>query len=397
MTPFDLGRLPRIRFGPGRIEALPQVLAGHGRRVLLVTGARSFVEGPRWAWLTAALEGAGMAWRHLAVAGEPSPELVDAAVRRHAGDGIEVVAGIGGGSALDAAKAVAGLLRVQRPVTDFLEGVGPEHPYPGPALPFVAVPTTAGTGSEATRNAVLSVVGPQGYKKSFRDEALVARDAIVDPDLLATCPPEVIAANGMDALTQLLESFTSLRAHPVAAALARDGLAAVRDGLLPWHRAAREGRDAPEARARMAYAALLSGICLAHTGLGAVHGLASPLGAFHPVPHGVACGTVVAAATRANLAALHARAPDSPALALYAEAARILCGRDFAGDTAAHEALVALLDAWREALALPGLGRYGVGAADIPRIVAHARGSSMRTNPVVLTDEELAAILEACL
>ena len=156
-------------------------------------------------------------------------------------------------------------------------------------MPFVAVPTTAGTGSEATRNAVISERGPAGYKRSFRDERLVAADAVVDPDLLAGNDRGRIAANGMDALTQLLEAYTSLRAGPLTDALALSGLEAARDGLVAWH-ADPDGPGAPGARSRMAYAALLSGICLAHAGLGAVHGLASPLGAQFPVPHGAACG-----------------------------------------------------------------------------------------------------------
>src|SRR5690606_15653417 len=172
-----------------------------------------------------------VAWVHFRVEGEPSPQLVDDAVRELKDAGIESVAGIGGGSVLDAAKAIAGLLRVGNSVMDYLEGVGPELPYQGPALPYIAVPTTAGTGSEATKNAVLSVRGKNGFKKSFRHELLVPQYAVVDPDLLATCPRELIAANGMDALTQLLESYVSTKANPFTDALATSGLAAVRDGL----------------------------------------------------------------------------------------------------------------------------------------------------------------------
>ena len=175
-------------------------------------------------------------------------------------------------------------------------------------MPLVAVPTTAGTGSEATRNAVISERGPAGYKRSFRDERLVAADAVVDPDLLAGADPVRIAANGMDATTQLLEAYVSLKAGPVTDALALAGLEAARDGLLAWH-ADPDGPGAPAARSRMAYAALLSGICLAHAGLGGVHGLASPLGAQLPIPHGIACGTTLAGITAANVAALEARAP----------------------------------------------------------------------------------------
>lgn len=392
MTPFSVARLPRIEFGAGALAKLPEILARYGGPVLLVTGARAFVGSEHWQTLTDALGRRGIPFEHMRVAGEPSPSLVDETVRALGGRGIAAVAGIGGGSALDAAKAVAGLLRVGRSVMDYLEGVGPELPYAGPSVPFVAVPTTAGTGSEATKNAVLSVQGADGFKKSFRDEQLVAQYALVDPELLASCPREVIAANGMDALTQLLESYVSLKANPFTDALARSGLEAARDGLLPWY----EGEGDPAAaRARMAYAALLSGITLAQVGLGSVHGLASPLGAFYPIPHGVVCGTLVAEATRVNIAALRSREPGHPALAKYAAAAEILCRRRFADADEAHAALVELLGEWTARLNLPRLSRYGLLDAALDRVVAHSRGSSMKTNPIHLTDAEIRGILEA--
>jgi alcohol dehydrogenase class IV len=387
---FSLGRLPRVLFGPGAAARLPELAERLGRHALVVTGTRSFRAMPQWAALTAGLRERGIARADLTVSGEPSPKLVDEAVAMLRNEKVDVVLGIGGGSALDAAKAIAGLLRPGNSVMDHLEGVGPEAPYRGPAVPFIAVPTTAGTGSEATANAVLSVRGRDGFKKSFRDEKLVAEFAVVDPDLLSTCPREVIAADGMDALTQLLESFVSSRATPVTDALVRSGLAGAREALLSWH-AAEGAVDA--ARARMAYAALLSGIALAQAGLGSVHGLASPIGAFFPVPHGVVCGTLLAAATRANLRALRSRADGSPALAKYAEAGRLLSGEARLSDEEARRALVAMLDEATHALQLPRLGAYGVGAADLKGIVAGSRGSSMKTNPVVLTDEEIAAIV----
>jgi alcohol dehydrogenase len=373
---FSIARVPRIEFGAGSIRRLPTVAAGYGKHLLLVTGQRSFVESPAGEWLLGELNVRGFSWQHLKVGGEPTPQFVDEAVaglRRHT---IDAVVGIGGGSALDAAKAIAGLLKPGNSVIDHLEGVGPEMPYGGPATPFIAVPTTAGTGSEATRNAVLTLPGQ--YKKSFRDDALVAQWAIVDPDLLATCPPELIAADGMDAFTQLLESFVSTRANPLTDALARSGLAAASEALLPLY-----GSPAPAARAKMAYASLVSGICLAQTGLGSVHGLAAPLGAFFPIPHGVACGTLLASATRVNLDALRMRDPQSEALAKYDEVRRLLGAAD----------LPAMLEGWQERLALPRLSRWRVATADFPRIVANARGSSMKTNPVELTDAELCGIL----
>jgi alcohol dehydrogenase len=393
---FTLGRTPRIELGPGAVERVPGIVAGHGRRSLIVTGSRSFRASPRWPWLLAALETLGVAHESEAVDGEPSPDLVDDVVGRHRAAGIDVVVGIGGGSVLDTAKAVAGLLRSGTSVRDHLEGVGPGLPYPGPAVPWVAVPTTAGTGSEATRNAVLTERGPDGFKRSFRDERLVATDAIVDPDLLAGLAPAAIAANGLDALTQLLEAYISRRASPLTDALAVSGLAAARDGLLAWH-AGPEGPDAPVARARMAYAALLSGICLANAGLGVVHGLASPLGAYFPIRHGAACGAVLAAGMELNRRALEARAAEAPALAKLAVAGRLLAGLPAASEHEARVALVAELRRWTHALAVPGLAAAGVGEGDIDRLVAGSRGSSMRTNPIELSDGEVAAIIRASL
>ena len=206
---------------------------------------------------------------------------------------IDVVLGVGGGAVLDTAKAIAGLLPDDTELMDHLEGVGRGLPYPGPALPVVAVPTTAGTGSEATRNAVITERGPEGYKRSFRDESMVPADAVVDPDLLATAPRSLIAANGLDALTQLLEAYHLADGHALhrCPGARRAGRGAGWPAGL-----ARGPRRSPRRRRRaasMAYAALLSGVCLANAGLGAVHGFASPLGAQLPIPHGMACGAVL--------------------------------------------------------------------------------------------------------
>lgn len=326
----------------------------------------------------------------LTVEGEPSPQLVDEAVRTYRHGQFNVVVGIGGGSALDAAKAIAGLLRPGNSVMDHLEGVGPELPYQGPATPFIAVPTTAGTGSEATKNAVLSVHGTDGFKKSFRDEKLVAEIALVDPDFLSTCPPAIIAANGMDAFTQLLESYVSSKANRFTDALAWSGMKAARDGLLTWYE---HGESARDAQAGMAYAALMSGITLAQVGLGSVHGLASPLGAFFPIPHGVVCGTLVAEATAMNIRALKEREPASKILLKYAQAGRMMTHDIHLSDEEALKRLVEILEGWTQTMNLPLLSKYGVTRADIPKIVANSRGSSMKTNPILLSDEEIGEIL----
>lgn len=390
-SPFSISRLPRISYGAGRINEVPALAASYGKTALLVTGKQSFCHTPRWSAFTKALNAKGVRWFHVTVSGEPSPKLVDEVVAKFRAEAIDVVIAIGGGSVLDAAKAIAGLLPHGNSVMDHLEGVGKNVPYRGPSTPFIAVPTTAGTGSEATKNAVLSVQGPEGFKKSFRDECLIPEYAVIDPDLLASCPPELVAADGMDAFTQLLESYVSLKANPFIDALAWSGMCAVKEGFF----AAWGGRE-PEAsagRGAMAYAALLSGITLAQVGLGSVHGLASPLGAYFPIPHGVVCGTLVAAATAVNIQALRAREPNHPALAKYAQVGRLLSDRHDLDDDGARNALIEILADWSERLQLPRLQCYGIGEADFTLIIANSRGSSMQTNPIVLTDDEIREIL----
>lgn len=391
-SPFSISRLPRIAYGRGRIAEVPALAAAYGSKALIVTGKQSFYRSPRWQSFTAALDAKGMGWSHFTVSGEPSPQLVDQAVSQFSQAAIDVVIAVGGGSVLDAAKAIAGLLPAGNSVMDHLEGVGKNVPYSGPSTPFIAVPTTAGTGSEATKNAVLSVQGPDGFKKSFRDECLVPEYAVIDPDLLVSCPPELIAADGMDAFTQLLESYVSLKANPFTDALAWSGMRAFKEGFF----AAWEGMEpqAGDGRAAMAYAALLSGITLAQVGLGSVHGLASPLGAYFPIPHGVVCGTLVAAATEVNIAALQAREPNHPALNKYAQVGRMLTDSPDMDDDSARRALVGLLSEWSERLALPRLANYGIRESDFALIVANSRGSSMQTNPLVLTDAEIHSILQ---
>ncbi|MDD1640548.1 MAG: iron-containing alcohol dehydrogenase [Methylococcaceae bacterium] len=389
--PFAISRLPRISYGSGRINEVPALAATYGRTALLVTGKYSFCSTPRWQSFTQLLETKGMNWLHLTVSGEPSPMLVDQAVGQFRSESVDVVIAIGGGSVLDAAKAIAGLLPHGNSVMDYLEGVGKNVPYHGPSTPFIAVPTTAGTGSEATKNSVLSVHGRNGFKKSFRDECLIPEYAVIDPDLLASCPRELVAADGMDAFTQLLESYASLKANPFTDALALSGITAVKEGFF----AAWEGNepDASHGRGAMAYAALLSGITLAQVGLGSVHGLASPLGAYFPIPHGVVCGTLVSAATEINIKAMQEREPDNPALSKYAQVGRLLAGQPEIDDATARSSLTTLLAEWSERLQLPRLNGYGITAADFPLIVANSRGSSMQTNPIVLTDAEINAIL----
>jgi alcohol dehydrogenase len=391
-APFYIATLPRIAFGSGSLAQLPGFIAEFGNEILIVTGASSFTSSQHWPALTNELNGKGVRVHRVTVQGEPSPSLIDEIVHEWHGKPINVVVGIGGGSVLDAAKAIAALLPLGHSVMDYLEDVGRGLSYRGPSLPLIAVPTTAGTGSEATKNAVLSNQGAAGYKKSFRHEMMVAKLAIVDPDLLEACPAHLIAAQGMDAFTQLLESYVSLRANPFTDALAWSGLEAVAEGFMAaWH----GGNDvsARNGRAAMAYGALLSGITLAQVGLGSVHGLAQPFGSLFAIPHGVACGTMVAAATRMNIAALRERQPGAHAIAKYARVGRLLAGDSQLSEVHACDRLVTVLEQWSTEMALPRLASYGVTEQDIPAIVAASRNNSMKSNPVLLHDEEIAEMV----
>lgn len=399
---FSLSRFPRIEMGNGSIKTLPVKIQSYGHSVLLITGKSSFYQSKKWPVLINALDQRQITHQHFIVDGEPSPDLVDKAVSEFFHSSIECVVAIGGGSVMDAGKAISGLLKSGDSVMDYLEGVGLGKTYQGPAVPFIAVPTTAGTGSEATKNAVLSKIGVQGFKKSFRDEQLIPEYALVDPDLLDSCPKPLIAANGMDAFTQLLESYVSIKANPFTDALALSGIESVRDSLLYWYECETDSNLSQQqaqklslARAHMAYAALLSGITLAQVGLGSVHGLASPLGAFFPIPHGIACGTMLADATRINIDAMQQREPNNRALERYAQVGRLMLRQSTLNTEEAHTALIQLLQDWTQKMHLEPLSAYGVTEQDVQRLVTHSRGNSMKTNPIVLTDDEIERLIRA--
>jgi len=386
---FSIARLPRIIFSRGSIKQLPDLCMQYGQHILLVTGAKSFESSEACQQLMASFDELGINVFKCAVPGEPSPQLVDSIVQQYQNQRVDVVLGVGGGSALDAAKAIAGLLKVKTSVMDYLEGVGPELAYTGPSVPFIAVPTTAGTGSEATKNAVLSKQGMDGFKKSFRDDKLVAEYAVIDPALLGTCPQSVVAANGMDALTQLIEAYVSTNSNVMTDALAISGLNAVRDGLLALYKDVGNA----DAQNKMAYASLMSGICLAQTGLGSVHGLASPLGAFYPVPHGVVCGTLVSEATDMNIQLMLERDPVNPALNKYAILGDVLLQKKHANKHESWEALCQILQDWTEIMRLPVLSEFGLTEDSLDYVVANSRGSSMKTNPIVMRDDEIRDLL----
>ena len=387
MPPFEFFSAPRIVFGRGTFARLPELAVGLGGSSALVVsnGAGEPGGGGLTDRLTDALTAAKLNARFLRQRGEPTVADVDRGAEVSRQYGCDLVIGLGGGSAIDAAKAVAGLLTNGGSALDYMEVVGKGQKLTRPAAPWVAVPTTAGTGAEVTRNAVIGYPEKQ-FKASLRSELLLPRVALVDPALGVTVPPDVTARCGMDALCQCVEAYTSTGANPMTDALALKGMTLAARSLRP---AVRDGTDLA-AREDMAMAALLSGVCLTNAGLGAVHGFAAPLGANFPVPHGTVCADLLPPVIAANVKALRERSPNHPALARYAEVGRALTGAD-GSDPGAAAAFTS--DLVRE-LNIPPLREFGISEAAIPAMVALARkASSMRYNPVVLSDEELAAVL----
>lgn len=381
MVRFDLAVPADVRFGAGRGSEVPAALAALGAsRVLVVTGRTT----SRADAMRSGLTEAGLASIAYGIEAEPSIERVRDAVAVAAEAGCDAVLGFGGGSALDVAKAVAVLATSGTDPIDHLEVIGAGRPIERPGLPCVAVPTTAGTGSEVTRNSVLS---GDGVKASLRSPLMLPKVAVVDPDLLAGVPQQTIAASGMDALSQLIEPLLSRRANPLTDALARDG---IRRSARSLRRAYEEGMQDPSVRDDLALASLFSGICLANSGLGVVHGIAAAAGARLSAPHGAVCAAVLAAAMEINLRALRDRARDHPALSRMGEVATLLTGRS----DASPEQAITWLEDLTTALSVPGLASYRLDPDGIDAVVTAAqKASSMRGNPIELSDDEVGEIL----
>lgn len=385
MAAFELAAPAQILFGPGRAREAGPLAAGLGRKALLVAGTR----GAGLVGLETWLREAGVAVEPLSVSGEPDVALVQAGVQQARLAGCDLVVAIGGGSAIDAAKAIAALLTNPGEPFDYLEVVGRGQPLTVQAAPVIAIPTTAGTGSEVTRNAVLSVP-EQHIKVSLRSPLMLPRAALVDPELTYSLPPALTAATGMDALAQVIEPYVSARANPMADLFCREGIARAGRGLL---RAYRNGGDR-EAREDMSFASLMGGLALANAGLGAVHGFAGPVGGTFGAPHGAVCAALLPPVVQVNARALAERAPQHPALARYAEIARWLTGFP----RAAPEDLAGWLADLRRQMEIPGLRAYGLDERSVEGLAQVSAGtSSMKANPIALTGDELREILTLAL
>lgn len=381
---FEFATAGRIVFGRGAIRELPKQARAFGTRALVVTGRNTRRAAP----VVAALEERKIVCSLFSVAGEPTLDTVRRGTLA-AREGCELVIGFGGGSAIDAAKAIAALATNSGEPLDYLEVIGRGRPLEHAPLPFIAVPTTAGTGAEVTRNAVIGSP-EQGAKASLRSTSMLAKVAVIDPELTIDVPPEVTASTGLDTFTQLIEPYVSSRANPMTDLFCIEGMKRVAASL-EW--AYRDGKDL-EARESMSFASLLSGLALANAGLGVVHGFAGPLGGMIDAPHGALCAALLPYGVAANLRALRERDPESETLRRYTEISRILTSRADAQPEEADGALEALC----RKLAIPRLRDHGFTRTQIPELVEKAeRASSMKANPIVLTRDELTRAVEEAL
>ena len=382
---FDFTTPGRILFGRGSALQAASLARGFGERALVVIGGST----SRPAGLLDRFRREGLTCEVLQSSTEPTVDMVRDGVERARRLGSQLVIGLGGGSALDAAKAIAILATHPGDVFDYLEVIGGGRALDRPGLPAVAIPTTAGTGTEVTRNAVLASPS-HGVKVSLRSPFLPPRLAIVDPDLSSQMPPDLTARVGCDALTQLIEPFVSLRANPLSDAVCREGLRLAASALaIAVHR----GTD-QEARSAMAAAALLSGLALANAGLGAIHGLAGPIGGMISAPHGSICAALLPLGMAVNLRALRERAPGGEALRRYAELGPVLTG----DPTATADAAVAWAGMLVTDIGIPRLSALGLTTQMVPTVVERAvAASSTRANPIVLSPAELTEIVERAL
>ena len=391
---FEFATATRIIFGAGTLREVAPLAAEMGRRALVVTGRtalrRAQDKPSRADPLLDALAEQGIEHTTFAVAGEPTTQVARQGTQRAREAGCDLIIGFGGGSVLDTGKAIAALLTNGGDPLDYLEVIGRGRPLTQPSAPYIAIPTTAGTGAEVTRNAVLA--SPEHrVKVSLRSPLMLPRLAVIDPELTHSLPPDVTASTGLDAFTQVMEPYVSNRANPLTDALCREGLRCAARSLRRAYEHARLQRDEDAvAREDMALVSLFGGLALANAKLGAVHGFAGPLGGMFPGPHGAICARLLPYAMEVNVRALQERSPKSEALHRYGEIAQILTGR---ADATASDG-VAWVQELCQALQVPPLGAYDVTLEDLPVLIEKAAvASSMQGNPIKLTEEEMREIL----
>lgn len=381
---FSFTHTPDILFGPGCLEGLPDAIQKTGGRFLLVHG-KSFEQRDYAQRILESMSRSNLKFERVIVDSEPFPELITGTVSKFRDTNVNTIVSIGGGSVIDAGKAISAMMVAEGDITNYLEGVGYRQPT-GKKLPFIAVPTTAGTGSEMTKNAVITKLGKEGYKKSLRHNNYVPDMAIVDPELTLTCPRHVTAASGLDALSQLIESYLSTQASVLTNALAMQGIWLMKKSLL---KAFTDGSDI-EARTDVAYAAMLSGITLANAGLGVVHGFAQPLGSLFPVPHGIVCGRLMAIVNKITLDKILQNNKDTSVLSKYSTLGNYILAAQGKDRISAAKSFVNWLDELTGALKIPVFSEYNIQQSDFEQIISL---TGIKNHPVELSKGELKLIL----
>lgn len=396
MKPFRLAKTPEIIFGEGGLSQLPDEAGKYGKRILFITGMSSFEKSGGKNILEKACTGKFEKIFFEQAPSEPSPELVDSLAAKYRSENLSVIAAVGGGSVIDCGKALSAMICENESIFSFLEGTGTKKPS-GRKIPFIAVPTTSGTGSEATKNAVFTKTGTDGFKKSIRHDNYIPEIALVDPALTLALPRRETASSGIDALSQLIESYLSNSHNPVTDELALSGIRAAASALPElYHRQP----DNIDLRSKMSYAALLSGITLANAGLIVIHGLAGTIGGYFSIPHGTICGTLLPSAMEMNLEKMK-EANCQKSIERYAHIYEAMTGKREKNSLLTAEKLVSLLYELKSELDLPGLTEMlksaGAGAAEIKdAFVKIAENSGIKNNPVDLSQRDMLKILHNC-
>jgi len=387
---FRFASIPNIIFGAGKLSELYDIIGNFGKNVLYVIGGSSLKTSGKWDEITSEMFRRTINFYSISFAGEPTPTLIDEAVKKFRQKNLELIIGIGGGSVIDAGKAISAMILKNDSIKEYLEGVG-DKVHDGKKIPYIAIPTTSGTGSEATKNAVITEVGSEGFKKSLRHDNLIPNYTIVDPKLVVSCPPSITAACGMDAFTQLLEAYVSPRSSPVTDALAFSGIKQIKDNIIPVY--SHKSSDL-KARSAMAYGSLVSGIVLANAGLGIVHGLASSIGGMFNIPHGKVCGTLLAESTKMNVKRLKQIGHDGElGLMKHAIIGALIAGKGYEPNIDVSyycSVLVETLENWTKQLNIDRLGKYGITTKDIDNIIER---TGLKNNPVHLNPEDIKEIV----
>ncbi len=390
ISTFSFANIPQIIFGAGKLNELYNIIPKFGNDVLFVIGGNSLHQSGKWNEITSILENKSINFSSISISSEPSPSLIDDTVAKFRNKNLNLIVAIGGGSVTDAGKAISAMLTKDDSIKNYLEGVGKKI-HDGKKIPYIALPTTSGTGSEATKNAVISELGPKGFKKSLRHDNFVPNIAIIDPELMISCPPSVSAACGMDGFTQLLESYVSPKASPITDALAFSGMKYMSENILL---ACSSGASDVNIRAKMAYGALMSGITLANAGLGIIHGLASPIGGLFNIPHGVICGTLLSEATKTNIEILKTQGSKGKlGLMKHAQIGALLSSEYYIEEEKILDYctnLIETLEKWTNELKIDRLGKYGIEIKDVDKIVEKA---DLKNNPVNLSSENIKNIV----